>query len=97
MTVETQQTIAKPAVVTGKGLFSGEPATLTIHPAEANAGIDFVRTDVGDPVVIPARVRAAMKLIVAHLYEHREELTEMKLESMPFAAKNLLNDRNIGV
>jgi len=56
MTVEMQQTIAKPAVVTGKGLFSGEPAKLTIHPAEANAGIEFVRLDVGDPVVIPVRV-----------------------------------------
>ena len=58
MTVETQQTIAKPAVVTGKGLFSGEPATLTIKPAEANTGVVFVRLDVGDPVVIPARVLA---------------------------------------
>ena len=48
-------------------------------------------------VVIPARVRAAMKLIIGHLYEHREELSEMKLESMPFAAKNLLNDRNYTV
>ena len=37
------------------GLHSGAPAQLTLHPARANSGIVFVRTDFGEPVEIPAR------------------------------------------
>jgi UDP-3-O-[3-hydroxymyristoyl] N-acetylglucosamine deacetylase / 3-hydroxyacyl-[acyl-carrier-protein] dehydratase len=40
-----QRSIAREAVVTGPGLFSGEVATLTFCPAEPDAGITFVRDD----------------------------------------------------
>jgi len=50
-----QQTIAEKVSCTGVGLHSGAPAQLTLHPANANSGIVFVRTDRGKPVEIPAR------------------------------------------
>ena len=48
-----QRTIAKRVSATGVGLHSGRPATLTLAPAPADAGITFVRMDLG--VEIPAR------------------------------------------
>jgi len=40
---QPQRTISKPVTLEGPGLFSGEPATLTIAPADAGRGIVFVR------------------------------------------------------
>ena len=48
-----QRTVAKRVSCTGVGLHSGKPASLTLAPASADAGITFVRMDVG--VEIPAR------------------------------------------
>ena len=47
-----KQTIQKSTSVSGKGLHSGEFVNLTIHPAEGNHGIKFMRTDVeGNPIL----------------------------------------------
>ncbi len=52
-----QQTIAKPASVSGVGVHSGKPATLTVRPAAESAGVVFVRSDVTDRAAeIPALV-----------------------------------------
>ncbi len=48
-----QRTVAKRVSCTGVGLHSGKPATLTLAPAPADAGITFVRMDLG--VEVPAR------------------------------------------
>jgi UDP-3-O-[3-hydroxymyristoyl] N-acetylglucosamine deacetylase len=48
-----QRTVAKRVSCTGVGLHSGKPATLTLAPAPADAGVTFVRMDLG--VEIPAR------------------------------------------
>jgi UDP-3-O-[3-hydroxymyristoyl] N-acetylglucosamine deacetylase len=48
-----QRTVAKRVSCTGLGLHSGKPATLTLAPAPPDAGISFVRMDLG--VEIPAR------------------------------------------
>jgi UDP-3-O-[3-hydroxymyristoyl] N-acetylglucosamine deacetylase len=48
-----QRTLAKRVSCTGIGLHSGKPATLTLAPAAADAGISFVRMDLG--IEIPAR------------------------------------------
>jgi UDP-3-O-[3-hydroxymyristoyl] N-acetylglucosamine deacetylase len=48
-----QRTVAKRVSCTGVGLHSGKPATLTLAPAAADAGISFVRMDLG--IEIPAR------------------------------------------
>ena len=43
--------------------------------------------------VLPARVKHSIKLIVAHLFEHREQVSETSLNTIPFSAKNLLTER----
>jgi UDP-3-O-[3-hydroxymyristoyl] N-acetylglucosamine deacetylase len=48
-----QRTVRKRVTCTGVGLHSGKPASLTFAPASADAGITFVRADLG--IAIPAR------------------------------------------
>jgi UDP-3-O-[3-hydroxymyristoyl] N-acetylglucosamine deacetylase len=48
-----QHTIAKPASLSGAGVHSGKPVTLTVCPAAAGEGVRFVRSDAGG-AVIPA-------------------------------------------
>ena len=43
-----QTTLRDQATVTGIGVHSGTPVTLTIHPAEADTGIAFLRTATSD-------------------------------------------------
>lgn len=49
-----QKTLRSAVHCTGVGLHSGAKVTMTLKPAEPNAGISFVRTDLGG-VTIPAR------------------------------------------
>jgi UDP-3-O-[3-hydroxymyristoyl] N-acetylglucosamine deacetylase len=50
-----QHTVRAPLTLTGVGVHSGMPATLTIRPAMASTGIVFIRTDIKDkPNTIPA-------------------------------------------
>ncbi|MFV0335294.1 MAG: UDP-3-O-acyl-N-acetylglucosamine deacetylase [Tropicimonas sp.] len=51
-----QTTLNTSVTLTGAGLHSGRPARITLHPAPADSGISFRRTDAveGDPVM-PAR------------------------------------------
>ncbi len=49
-----QRTIAREAVVSGRGLFTGLPVNVCFKPAPAGAGVLFVRTDQPEPVRIPA-------------------------------------------
>jgi UDP-3-O-[3-hydroxymyristoyl] N-acetylglucosamine deacetylase len=60
MTVRRQTTLRDDVSVTGIGVHSGLPVTLTLHPAEADTGIVFLRTGIdGQPDrEIPANVRA---------------------------------------
>ncbi len=54
--MQAQKTIAKPAALEGKGLFSGQPVSLTFQPAPPDTGIVFIRTDLPEPAPIPALV-----------------------------------------
>ncbi|AUO00009.1 UDP-3-O-acyl-N-acetylglucosamine deacetylase [Bacteriovorax stolpii] len=49
-----QRTIAKKLSVTGIGIHSGKKVTLTMHPAEADFGIQFKRVDLQDAPVLKA-------------------------------------------
>ncbi len=49
-----QQTIAKPLLINGIGLHSGEDVSMKLIPAEADCGIKFIRTDLKDKNVIEA-------------------------------------------
>lgn len=47
-----QQTVAKPVLIEGIGLHTGKKVNMTIFPAEANHGIQFIRVDIeGNPSV----------------------------------------------
>jgi UDP-3-O-[3-hydroxymyristoyl] N-acetylglucosamine deacetylase len=48
-----QKTLRSSVPCTGVGLHSGRKVTMTLKPAEPNAGVTFVRTDIG--VAIPGR------------------------------------------
>jgi UDP-3-O-[3-hydroxymyristoyl] N-acetylglucosamine deacetylase len=51
-----QHTLRSPVTLTGIGLHSGAETTLTLKPAEAHSGIQFVRVDVTDRLnKIPAK------------------------------------------
>ena len=58
--MENQHTILNTSTVSGPGLFTGKPATVTFRPAPDNHGIVFVRRDL-DGVQIPALVRHVIR------------------------------------
>ena len=51
-----QTTIRKPVTLQGPGLFTGEPATLTLRPAPPGTGIRFIRDFDGMRSEIPALI-----------------------------------------
>jgi UDP-3-O-[3-hydroxymyristoyl] N-acetylglucosamine deacetylase len=55
--MRNQKTIRQPVSISGTGLHSGKRVTLTLHPARANTGIRFLRTDLSDSIEIQANVR----------------------------------------
>jgi UDP-3-O-[3-hydroxymyristoyl] N-acetylglucosamine deacetylase/3-hydroxyacyl-[acyl-carrier-protein] dehydratase len=61
MSLDRQKTIEKEASFSGRGLFSGEPATVTIGPAEANSGIRFIREQDGKIASIEASIQNVLK------------------------------------
>ncbi len=54
--VEYQRTLREAASFSGVGLHTGEPCTITFHPAPENYGYRFVRTDIPGAPEIPALV-----------------------------------------
>ena len=51
MKAARQTTLRDIATVTGIGVHSGLPVTLSIHPADANYGISFMRTGIDSLVL----------------------------------------------
>lgn len=49
-----QRTIAKKITVTGIGIHSGKKVSLTLHPAEADFGVQFKRVDVPNAPILKA-------------------------------------------
>src|SRR5688572_28791706 len=54
-----QRTIERPVTFNGIGLHSGKPCTVTFAPEPENAGIAFVRTDLGNSSRIQVNAKAA--------------------------------------
>lgn len=54
MSLRFQQTLARPAAVTGVGFLTGADITVRFLPAPADHGITFTRTDLADSFAIPA-------------------------------------------
>ena len=55
-TLRSQRTIERPVTIEGFGYWSGEDVRIQFRPAPAEAGIVFVRSDLGAPVRIPAEL-----------------------------------------
>ncbi|MGZ3704167.1 MAG: UDP-3-O-acyl-N-acetylglucosamine deacetylase, partial [Bdellovibrionota bacterium] len=55
--MKNQKTLRQSVSLSGIGLHSGKRVTLTLHPARANTGVRFQRTDLAQPVEIEASVR----------------------------------------
>ncbi len=53
-----QRTLKNVIRATGVGLHTGEKVYLTLRPAPVDTGIVFVRSDLDEPVAIPARVES---------------------------------------
>ena len=54
--LRNQNTLRKPATVTGFGYWSGLDVTIEFRPAEVDSGIRFVRCDIDGQPSIPARI-----------------------------------------
>lgn len=52
-----QQTVAHPVAVGGFGYWSGKDVRVEFHPAPADSGVTFVRTDLGPQARVPAHVK----------------------------------------
>jgi UDP-3-O-[3-hydroxymyristoyl] N-acetylglucosamine deacetylase / 3-hydroxyacyl-[acyl-carrier-protein] dehydratase len=61
MDQEHQKTIGREVSFSGRGLFSGETATVTLSPAGAGEGITFVREQDGKVALIRAMIQNVLK------------------------------------
>jgi UDP-3-O-[3-hydroxymyristoyl] N-acetylglucosamine deacetylase/3-hydroxyacyl-[acyl-carrier-protein] dehydratase len=59
--VQRQRTISREVSLEGVGLFSGEPVTMTLQPAEPGNGVTFVRQEGEHTASIPAHVSNVLK------------------------------------
>jgi len=53
-----QRTISQARTIEGRSLFTGQNVRCTLKPAPPDTGVVFVRTDLDEPVRIPARISA---------------------------------------
>lgn len=60
--MEKQTTINRSVSFSGTGLHTGNPSTITFHPAPAGYGYVFVRTDLSEPFEVPALVEYVVDL-----------------------------------
>ena len=91
----TQQTLA--TTVYGTDIYS-EPGLVYLKPGQTwpstyeipgAVSITYV-AGWDNPLGIPSGLRSALKLIVAHLYENREESTEKLMHALPMGACRLM-------
>ncbi|MDI1228191.1 MAG: UDP-3-O-acyl-N-acetylglucosamine deacetylase [bacterium] len=89
-----QHTILNAFTVTGVGVHSGATANMTVKPADASAGITFIRTDVTDKNnVIPARWNAVVDTKLCTVLANKSGVTISTIEHLmsAFAALGIDN------
>lgn len=69
-----QWTLKTPVGLSGRGLHTGEPASVTFHPAEENGGIVFLCSDGPAPVRIPALARYVADTTLSTTLFHKNTL-----------------------
>lgn len=58
---------------------------------QVNAVTVQFKAGYGDDTAVPETIKAAIKLILGHLFEHREDVAEFSMEQIPMGAKSLLS------
>lgn len=61
--LRSQQSLGRPAVVTGRGYWSGRDIRVDLHPAPAGTGVVFVRGDLDPPVRIAATLESRVDAV----------------------------------
>lgn len=84
--VYTVDTASEP----GRLLLGYNQSWPTIRSVAQAVEIIFVAGYGATTATVPYRVKAAMKLLIGHLYEHREVASEIALKEVPFAVESLL-------
>jgi uncharacterized phiE125 gp8 family phage protein len=77
---------------------STEPGRITVAYLQSWPDIRYVTNTItvtynagyGTAAAVPDEIKAAIKHIVGHFYEHRETVSEVKMENVPLSAKELL-------
>jgi len=86
-----QRTVKAPVRCEGVGLHSGQRVELTLHPAPPDHGIVFRRTDLPEPISIPADARRVNETTMASTLtaEHRPEVKVATVEHLMSALAGL--------
>ncbi len=88
-----QTTLAREVRLTGTGVHSGAPVSLTLHPAEANTGLRFLVTKRGRVVAeIPADVRHVKNLTLCTVIGDDAGVTVGTVEHLLAALRGLSID-----
>ncbi len=75
-----QNTLVQSVTFTGVGLHSGAPVTMTVHPAPADHGIWFRRTDLVADALVPARWDAVVPSKLCTLIANAAGVTVSTIE-----------------
>ena len=88
-----QTTIAGEILLTGTGVHSGAPVSLTLHPAEADTGIRFIVTKDDDVVAdIPADFRSVANATLCTVLGHSSGASVATVEHLLAALRGLCVD-----
>ncbi|MGE0054094.1 MAG: UDP-3-O-acyl-N-acetylglucosamine deacetylase [Hyphomicrobium sp.] len=88
-----QTTLAREILLTGTGVHSGAPVTLTLHPAEADTGLRFLVTKRGRVVAeIPANVANVKNLTLCTVIGDETGITVGTVEHLLAALRGLSID-----
>jgi len=86
-----QRTIKKATELSGKALFSGREVRVRLAPADPNTGLLFVRTDLPDNPVVPAKVECLGTVFRATMLR-RDEVEILSTEHLMSACVGLQVD-----
>lgn len=88
-----QTTLAREILLTGTGVHSGAPVSVTLHPAEANTGLRFLVTKRGRVVAeIPANVSKVKNLTLCTVIGDENGVTVSTVEHLLAALRGLSID-----
>lgn len=88
-----QKTLAARVVLDGFGVHSGKPASVTLHPADADSGVVFVRAD-GAGELVPATFRSVAATELCTILSGRDGATIATVEHL-MAALSALEVDNV--